>query len=214
MKGRLTPRGCGDVRRGPPGRTGQAPAGGWKLSPWGRVLLTASGARVYRSVLSTHWPTVGCSPPSVPSEEDVAEPDGRVAPSITSPGTERKCPRCLATSGQQAWGTLAISSRDVPGADFARGRGCLRMGGGRWTFSPCQQDDGPSTGLLVALQCSTLGSSPPGPQNMAGYGDGCLQRGRSYNEVTRVAPIPQDGVLIRHTEGPREDTGRGRRPHA
>lgn len=87
-------------------------------------------------------------------------------------------------------------------------------GGGRWTFGPCQQDDGPSTGLLVALQCSTLGSSPPGPQNMAGCGDGCLQRGRSYNEVTRVDLIPQDDVLIRHTEGPREDTERGRRPHA
>lgn len=175
---------------------------------------------MYRSVSSTHRPTVGCSPPSVPSEEDVAEPDGRVAPSITSPGTERKCPRCLATSGQQAWGTLAISSRDVPGADFARFTGerrgprLLTYGGGRWTFSPCQQDDGPSTGLLVALQCSMLGSSPPGPQNMAGCGDGCLQRGRSYNEVTRVDLIPQDDVLIGHTEGPREDTGRGRRPHA
>lgn len=135
MKGRLTPRGCGDVRRGPPGRTGQAPAGGWKLSPWGHVLLTASGARVYRSASSAHRPTVGCSPPSVPSEEDVAEPDGRAALSITSPGTERKCPRCLATSDSRHGEHLRSPPEMCPGPTLPGspgsgvGRGCLRMGG-------------------------------------------------------------------------------------
>lgn len=122
---------------------------------------------MYRSVLSTHWPTVGCSPPSVPSEEDVAEPDGRAAPSITSLGTERKCPRCLATSGQQAWETLAISSRDVPGADWPGspgsgvGRGCLRMGGGEVDVQPLSAGRWPVNGLTRGPSMQHVGVLTP-----------------------------------------------------
>lgn len=122
---------------------------------------------MYRSVSSTHRPTVGCSPPSVPSEEDVAEPDGRVAPSITSPGTERKCPRCLATSGQQARGTLAISSRDVPGADFARFTGerrgprLLTYGGGEVDVQPLSAGRWPVNGLTRGPPMQHVGVLTP-----------------------------------------------------
>lgn len=52
----------------------------------------------------------------------------------------------------------------------------------------------------VLPQIRVRNPSPPGAQNTGGLGEGSLQRGLRYNEVSKVALIPQECVLIRREE--------------